>query len=180
VGGISTESGTFAATILATDNEGNTDEVIVNFDISPNIEPPQLSFGNDYINVGSNDPIVIDLNEYNLGGLAVNWSLAETTLPVWLTFSNNTGELTIDPTLVPLIGFPNDNVELFIGEEESNYFNSSVIAINISGVSEAVIFLNVFSGDGVFIEFTIQSDIFCGELEQFCNPQVGIASIPAT
>ncbi|EGG94816.1 chitinase [gamma proteobacterium IMCC1989] len=179
VGGIATESGIFAATILATDNEGNTDEVIVNFDISPNIEPPQLSFGNDYINVGSNDPVVIDLNEYNLGGLAVNWSLTEAILPAWLTFNNNTGELTIDPTLVPLIDFPSENDELFIGEE-SNYFYSSVNAINISGTSEAVIFLNVFSGDGIFIEFTIQSDIFCGELEQFCNPQLGIVPVPAT
>jgi hypothetical protein len=48
-----------------------------------------------------------------------------------------------------------------------NSFVSEVTAINVSGNSTAVVFLNVFSGDGTFIEFSIQSDKLCGELP--CN-----------
>lgn len=165
ISGISTESGTFNATILATDSEGNTDEITINLVVSPNIEPPSLTFGNDFISANTNDLIVIDLNEYNQGGLAVNWELIETDLPVWLSFNNNTGQLTIDPTLIPDVDPP---IDIELGQEGTIFF-SSIRAINVSGESKAQIYINIFTGDGTFIDFNINTGIFCGELQPFCE-----------
>ncbi|MGS2717600.1 PKD domain-containing protein [Eionea flava] len=165
ISGISTESGLFNATILATDSEGNIDEINVNILVSPDVQPPLLVSGGDFISANTNDLVVINLNQYNAGGAAVNWELSEDNLPVWLSFNNNTGELTIDPTLIPDVGPPIFDDNQFI--KDGLFFTSQVRAGNISGASTTSISINIFTGDGVFIEFSI--GLFCGEIQPFCG-----------
>jgi len=157
--GIATESGSFSVVVLATDDESNTDAITVTIDISNDIEPPLLIEGSEFFS--SESISMVDLNRYNDGGLAANWVI-ENALPAWLTFNNNTGILTIDPSQLsegepgedfPIEGEPGEDfiiIELPI-DEGGNFFSSfssEVSARNSSGSSELYFSVDFFSGEG--------------------------------
>ncbi len=157
IAGIANESGTFTATILATDDEGNTDEVIINFDISADVEPPLLNCQSYFVGgTGPDDAIVINLNDYNMGGLAANWSLSESILPVWLTF-DSTGLFTVDPSLIPEVSEPSDETE----NEQPASFYSDVTAVNVSGDDTGSIGITTYADEGISIWFTANNDTLC-------------------
>ena len=139
ISGITTESGNFSAVVLATDDEGNTDEITVNLTINPDIQPPLLTQGSDFLNPSGIS--TVNLNDFNDGGFAVNWSLLE-PLPVWISFDNNTGVLTINADLIPDIG------EIF---EQGVGFNSRVEARNSSGISASILYIDSFGGEGISV-----------------------------
>ncbi len=158
IAGISTESGTFSATILSTDDAGNTDEVVVNVTVSDQVDPPILNDEGRGIFFPPEELITVDLNQFNSGGTAVNWSI-EDPLPDWLSFSNTTGILLIDTTLIPEgPGGPND------GPIDDDFlftsFFSDVTATNTGGSSTSRLAIEAFLPEGVSVRLDSGFDQF--------------------
>ncbi|RXJ72822.1 hypothetical protein CS022_13265 [Veronia nyctiphanis] len=130
--GSTTTSGSFSAIILAIDDEGASDEIIVSFDVSNAVAPPDLPAASQKIEGTEN--VVVDLNTFNQGGAVAAWMISD-ELPDWLSFNNSTGILTMieEPDTV------------------CKSFTSPIMATNSSGNANSLLTVGIFQG-GTYVQ----------------------------
>lgn len=124
ISGVVTEAGAFTVVIQATDAEGDTDSITVNYTVTADTPPPEL----DYVDVSYTDvPASFDLNVFNLAGPATNWILSENIIsedgppPAGLSLDPATGILTVTEWCI--------------------FWQGDVTASNVSGSSTSTIYV---------------------------------------
>jgi len=104
IAGIPAELGSFSAVVQATDTDGFTDTVTINYTVTADIPPPELE---PNVSVQYNGaPATINLNDYSLGGPVDTWVLSENIIsengppPAGLSLDPATGILTITDSCI--------------------------------------------------------------------------------
>jgi hypothetical protein len=104
IAGIPTVAGSFSVGIEGVDEDGYTDSVIINYTISSDVPPPELSGNVDAGYDGSSGSGSVDLNTFNSGGPATSWALTEDPdggpMPSEISFDSATGILSVSAPCV--------------------------------------------------------------------------------
>lgn len=121
IAGVPADPGPFSVVVQGTDADGTTDTVIIHYDVTTDVPPPELPAWISAYDF--NDPAMIDLNMYNEGGPVTHWTFSYN--PLWEQ----------GPPPPSIILDPSSGVVTITGSCE--WWSGLVIASNASGSSEA-------------------------------------------